>query len=337
MVSTGPLSSVRSVDDVDSALGGLARVVLADDKMIRRLHPNLKLTRTLTGRLATSGFPILGLPKHSEEGRRIRSLVRAPEGFVIYEIDYSQIELRTAAHISGDKGLINVFVRGDDLHAITAHLVLGAPKDKAKQDKSKHRLPAKAANFGYWMGLGAKGLTERVHQEGALEWSANCPGCKWFNAPHDDDCDSTRFFERFNQQFPGAPAYQQDRMAHARKTGKAYGLWGMEWSLPGVWSPHEEIAAQTERQAFALPIQEGAQRLIKQAMARVWRDLPKWRKTVEPILQIHDSLVFVVEKRAVQQFHAQTKQTMESIVEWSVPIVAEGSAGPTWLEQEDLK
>lgn len=309
--------------------------------MIARLHPQLKLTRTLTGRLATSGFPVLGLPKHSEEGRKIRGLVRAPEGFEIVEDDYSQIELRGAAHLSGDKKMIESFKNHVDLHALTAHLVLGAPPEKDKQDESKHRLPAKAANFGYWMGLQAKGLTEQVHKAGNLEWSADCPGCKSFRAPHSSKCDSERFFETFNRQFPGAPKYQQDRIDHAVKTGYAFGMWGMQWYLPGVWSPHEEVAEASKRQAFALPIQEGAQRLIKQAMRVVYeKDLPWARKQgarVEPILQIHDSLLFVVERDFVSQWHVRVKYTMESIVKWKVPIEAEGKHGPSWLELEKFK
>lgn len=307
---------------------------------IRRLHPHLKLTRTLTGRLATSGFPVLGIPKHSDEGKRIRSLVRAPKGYLIAEIDYSQIELRIAAHLSGDKGMIDVFMRGDDLHAITAHKVLGAPADKDKQDKSKHRLPAKAANFGYWMGLQAKGLTEQVHKAGNLEWSADCPGCKSFKSPHAKNCDSVRFFDVFNQQFPGAPKYQQDRMDHAEKTGFAYGMWGMQWYLPGVWSPHDDVAEATKRQAFAIPIQEGAQRLIKQAMRKVWeQDLPWARQEgihVEPILQIHDSLVWCVEEDAAPAWVRRVRSTMETVHTFRVPIAAEGDAGPSWTEMETI-
>lgn len=309
--------------------------------IIRRLHPALKLTRTLTGRLATSGFPVLGLPKHSEEGRRIRSLIRAPEGMSIVEDDYSQIELRAAATLSGDKGMIEVFVTGQDLHAITAHKVLGAPKEKDKQDESKHRLPAKAANFGYWMGLSPKGLTEQVHKAGNLEWSADCPGCKHYNADHADDCDSERFFRVFNEQFPGAPAYQQDRMDHCEETGHAYGMWGEDWYLPGVWSPHDEVAEATKRQSFALPIQSGAQRLIKKAMKAVEQnDLP-WAKKqgahVEVILQIHDALLSVVEQGFEKQWHERVKNTMETVATWKVPLIAEGKYGPSWMELGKFK
>jgi len=615
---------------------------------IRRLHPALKITRTLTGRLATSGFPVLGLPKHSEEGKRFRRLVRAPRGFVIYSIDYSQIELRVAAELSRDEGMIEAFRSGQDIHALTAHRVLGAPANPKQQDESKHRLPAKACyhpdtevltkdgwvrianlrpdeeviqafpsqhgkvrlgwtvpldvftrndyrslvhlqnenidlrvtpdhrmlewnsdgewtitmpeafgkggfwvnagilatghpkgnthllriavacqadgsykgrqiiwgfskqrkverlrrllteagltwaeqtyrppagdptvtrlilrdpaavrsvrrlldpdktlpwrwlllplhcrqavldeaafwdshqcphgtlylfstmarknadvlqaigavsgrksrlvagdiatlsmktrahtcsghltrtrasykgpvvclsvpssfvlvrshgvtlicgqcNFGYWMGLEAKGLTEQVRKAGRQDWSADCGGCRSYKLPHDPDCDSVRFFKEFDRQFPGAKAYRQDRIAHAHETGMAYGLWGAEWYLPGVWSPHDEIREATERQTFALPIQEGAQRLIKQAMARVaQKDLPWARKQqarVEPILQIHDELLFCVEKSFVKPWHRRVKQSMESVASWVVPIVAEGSAGPSWLEKEKL-
>ena len=303
-----------------------------------RLHPALKLTRTLTGRLATTGFPVLGLPKHSEEGRKFRALVRAPEGWAIVSVDYSQIELRVAAHLSQDKGMIEVFRRGDDLHAISAHELLGAPKEKAKQDESKHRLPAKAANFGYWMGLSSKGLTEQVHKAGNLAWSKGCKGCQNYNAPHDADCDSERYFRWFDKRFPGAPRYQEQRAEHARKTGMGYGLWGEEWFLPGIWSPHDEVAEATKRQAFALPIQSGAQRLIKKAMALVKsRDLPKAKAPVEPILQVHDELLFCVWASYAAEWVGVVKKTMESIAQWSVPVIAEGKAGPTWLDVKKLK
>jgi DNA polymerase-1 len=309
--------------------------------MIRRLHPALKLTRTLTGRLATSGFPVLGLPKHSDEGKRIRRLVRAPEGFEIVEVDYSQIELRVAAHLSGDKNMIRAFVDGIDLHALTAHLVLNAPKEKEKQDESKHRLPAKAANFGYWMGLEAKGLTEQVHKAGNLHWSADCPGCKSYRADHLPSCDSQRFFDVFNKKFPGAPAYQAARMQHAEDTGYGFGMWGEQWFLPGVWSPHDEVAAATKRQAFALPIQSGAQRLIKKAMAAIYaHDLP-WardqREPVEIILQIHDALLCVVPKPFAKAWAARIKHTMETVATFKVPIIAEAKHGPSWMEMEKFK
>lgn len=303
--------------------------------MIRYLKPQLKLTRTLTGRLATSGWPVLGIPKHSEEGRRIRNLVRAPKGYVLVEVDYSQIELRAAAHLSGDKGMIDAFNKKIDLHTLTAHLVLGAPKEKEKQDDSKHRLPAKAANFGYWMGLETKGLTEQVHKAGNLEWSKDCPGCKSWKAPH-VKCDSERFFHTFDKQFPGAPAYKQDRMNHAVKTGYGFGMWGEQWFLPGVWSPHDEVASASKRQAFALPIQSGAQRLIKQAMAKVsTADLP-WAKEegadAHVILQIHDSLLSLVEESFAKQWYTRIKHTMETIATWKVPIEADGKYGPSWME-----
>lgn len=306
---------------------------------IRRLHPGLQLTRTLTGRLATAGYPVLGLPKKSDEGKRIRSLVRAPKGFVIGSWDYSQIELRIAAHLSGDKGMVKAFRDGIDIHALTVERVFGLPKSEAAK-KGPKRTAAKAANFGYWMGLSEKGLTEQVHKEGVLDWSADCPGCKSFKAPHDPGCNSVEFFESFDQQFPGAPAYQRARMKHAEETGFAYGMWGMEWYLPGVWSPHEEVAEQTKRQAFAIPIQEGAQRLIKQAMRCVAeQDLPWARKqgaVVEPLLQIHDELLFLVEQPFARTWHTRVKKTMESVVTLKVPVVAEGSVGPSWLEQEEM-
>lgn len=307
---------------------------------IRRLHPALKLTRTISGRLATSGFPVLGMPHHSEEGRQFRRLLRAPRGFVIYEADYSQIELRAAGELSHDEKLIEAYKRGEDIHAKTAHLVLNAPKDKAKQDDHKHRLPAKTGNFSMLMGTTPMGLTASIHKAGNLEWSADCPGCKSYKAPH-VKCDSERFMREWFTTYSGVRAWMDERRAYAEQTGTAYGMWGMSWALPGAFSPHEEVREQTLRQAHALPVQEGAQRLIKKAMAAVWaKDLADARKLgmpVEPILQIHDSLLFVVERAAVRIWHAMVKATMENIVTWSLPIVAEGKVGENWLEQEKLK
>lgn len=297
--------------------------------MIRYLHPHLQLTRTLTGRLATSGFPVLGLPRHSAEGKQFRSLVQAPEGFLLYEADYSQIELRTLAHLSGDPVMQKVYREGGDIHAETAFAVFGVPTDQ--QDDSLHRLPAKTGNFSMVMGTTEMGLTTSIHQAGNLAWSKDCPGCKSWKAPHAKNCDSLLFMRSWFTKYAGARRFMDDRRAHALRTGRAYGLWGMEWALPGVWSPHEEIREATLRQSHALPIQEGAQRLIKQAMHQVAKDLATFRSTVYPILQIHDSLLFVVLKENVAQWHARVKKTMESIVQWSVPIIADGKAGPTWL------
>ena len=307
---------------------------------IRRLHPSLRVTRTLSGRPATSGFPVLGLPKKSQEGRRIRSLVRAPKGYVIGSWDYSQIELRIAAKISGDQALQRAYIDGLDIHTQTCELIFGLPKEK--QDKGLHRTPAKAGNFGYWMGMEAKGLTEAIHKEGVLSWSADCPGCKRFGAEHAANCDSVKFFAGFDRAYPGARAYQLARREHVRKTGFAYGLWGERWFLPGAWSPHEDVREATERQAFALPIQSGNARLIKQAMAQVWyKDLP-WAKAqgfdVQPILWVHDELLFCLEEAALRAWAPRIKATMETVTELlqPVPIVAEGSYGPSWLEQTEI-
>ncbi len=306
---------------------------------IERLHPQLKLTRTLTGRLATSGFPVLGLPKHSEEGRQIRGLVRAPKGFSIYEADYSQIELRTAAEISGDKKMTEAYINGEDIHANTARDVLNAPPNKKDQDDSKHRLPAKTGNFSMLMGTTFSGLTTTIHKAGNLEWSKDCPGCKNWKAPH-EHCDSERFMNEWFHVYYGVRQFMDDRRAHALKTGTAYGMWGMEWALPGAWSPHEDIREAALRQAHALPVQEGAQRLIKQAMKVIYtKDLPWARQLkaiVQPILQIHDSLLFLVPVGFVPQWHARVKHTMETIVKWKVPIVADGKCGPSWLELEAI-
>jgi DNA polymerase I len=300
--------------------------------VISRLHPQLKTTRTLTGRLATSGFPMLGLPKHSEEGRQIRGLVKAPKGFLIYESDYSQIELRTAAHRSGDKKMIAVYKSGGDIHANTGLAVFGVPREQ--QDDSLHRLPSKTTNFSMLMGTTPMGLTASIHKAGNLEWSKDCPGCKSYKADH-VNCASVDMMDGWFREYAGVRAFMDESRATAEKTGFAYGIWGEEWYLPGVWSPHEDVREATLRQSHALPVQSGAQRLIKLAMKAVHARLPK-DGTVEPILQIHDSLLFLVAVRFAEKWHRIVKETMENIVTWKVPIIADGKAGPSWLTLEKL-
>lgn len=305
--------------------------------MIKRLHPQIKLTRVITGRLATGGYPILGLPKRSETGKKIRGLIVAPPGFSVMEFDYSQIELRTAAELSKDKALIHAYKRGEDIHAQTGHHVLGLPPEKSKQTIAQ-RVSAKTANFSMLMGTSPKGLIENIHRaladEGLpLTWSANCPGCKNFKAEHRFDCDSVKMMDGWFALYKGVRTFMDERRIRATETGRAYGLWGMEWFLPGVWSPHEEVREATLRQSHALPVQEGAQRLIKKAMAVVGRLVSR---AVEPILQVHDSLLFIVPTDFVREWYRQVKHAMEHVAKWCVPIVADGSFGPSWLEQEAL-
>lgn len=300
--------------------------------MIKRLHPNLKITRIITGRLATEGFPVLGLPKYSAEGKRVRKALRARPGWKIIKSDYSQVELRVAAELSGDEGLRQAFRDGEDIHASVAHRVLGAPKAKKDQDEWKHRLPAKAANFGYWMGLGEKGLTEQVHKAGVLSWSARCPGCKFHKADHDHDCDSVRFFAEYNKKYPLARKYQVDRIEEARHSGLAYDFWGRTWYLPGVWAEDIGVREATERQAFALPIQSTAQGIIKRAMIQLRQQgMPEYAL---PILQVHDELLFEVQDAYVLSFGRYLKSVMENVVSFSVPIIAEWEFGPSWAETE---
>jgi DNA polymerase I len=183
----------------------------------------------------------------------------------------------------------------------------------------------------------------QVHKAGNLQWGYRngslCTGCKHFSAEHDDWCDSTRFFNAYNARYPEARKYQERQMAQAEKTGYAEGIWGERWFLPGVQSPHEDIREAAKRQAFALPIQGGNARLIKQAMTairpKVWEARARGL-LVEPILQIHDELLFHTPEDFLLEWVGIVKPIMETVATLKVPIVAEAKAGPSWLEQEKL-
>lgn len=305
------------------------------------LHPNIKLTRTVTGRLATGGYPILGLPKHSDDGKRIRGLAKAPDWAWFYEIDYSQIELRTLAELSKDTTLVTSYKQGIDIHSVTAHKVLGAPADKSQQDKSKHRLPAKTVNFSIVMGTTGVGLSASINK--ALADDAEDQFKKKGVRPVYEDWTQQQAEDLIGEwlaTYADVAAFMAARRALGVETGRAYGMWGAEWFLPGCWAKDERAREETLRQTHALPVQEGAQRLLKMAMRAIWeRDLP-WAAQqgarVLPILQYHDALEFLVEKEFLMNWHQRVKATMEGAAKWTVPIVAEGSYGPSWAEQKEI-
>jgi len=300
-----------------------------------RIYPALQTTRVITGRLATTGLPLLGLPARSPNGRQVRDAVRAPDGWVVAKIDWSQIELRIAAHLSGDTTMIRCFQDGLDIHTLTAQRILDAAASGAAPDDSARQM-AKGINFGYWMGLGPKGLTEHMHRHGFREWSARCPGCRSHRDQHGPFCRSEQAFRDFEAQFPAARAYQERKRQECRETGFVTGLWGERWFLPGIWSPHVRVREATARQAYAIPIQSGNARLMKQAMTRIHQQGLSTRPGVEPILQVHDELVYLVSRDLVDAWLPQVITIMEHVATLAVPIVAVGSYGPSWLDQHSF-
>lgn len=307
-----------------------------------RIHPTFRITRVVSGRLAASDPNILAMPKHGKFATRFRAGFTAGPGRYIYSWDLSQIELRVLAHLSQDPVLLDAFRAGKDLHAALAQRIFGvAPKD---QDDSKHRLPAKAINFGIPMGMTFRGLTIELKKNG-------------LNVTEDD---AARWLAETMELYAGVPAYQADKVADARRLGYVTDLCGRRRYIGGIRSFDDGVRQEAERFSFSTPIQAGAQEVMKQAEAYVWNDviLPRQHRGewVEPLIQIHDDIVLEAETRDVsfiphrdpkkaakggmlaivgddslhrQVVHAMTKTFRTP---FSVPIKTDGKMGVNWGE-----
>lgn len=304
-----------------------------------RIHPTFRITRVVTGRLAASNPNILAMPKHGKFAKRFRAGFVAGEGQYICSWDLSQIELRVLAHLSQDPVLLDAFRTGKDLHARLAQRIFGV--DPKNQDDSKHRLPAKAINFGIPMGMTAIGLCLELRKNGV-------------DVTEDD---AQRWLTETMALYARVPEYQQGKVAEAKRFGFVTDIRGRRRYIGGIRSFDNAVRSEAERFAFSTPIQAGAQEVMKEAEAYVYRDilLPHWkaRRQVEPLIQIHDDLVLesgllrdgrVVPhpskpgKKVIEfkntELHDQMVYAMTKVpAHWlSVPIETDGTAGPNWGE-----
>lgn len=296
----------------------------------RRVRPHFRLTVIPTGRLAAYDPNVLAIPKHSTWGKRIRKAIIAPRHFVFGSWDYNQLEMRIMAHVSQDRGLLKAYREGIDIHAQTAFNIFGVdPKD---QDESLHRLPAKTTGFGILMGISGYGLAEQLNaysrqaQIDAAERGETIDMKLW----EPDKC--SRFINIWLNTYPSVRQFQQARRREVEEYGIVRDFNGRRFLLPQVWCAQQKLADHALRQAQAMPIQSGAQVVVKRAMAQIPFLLTKFPGAVYPLLQVHDELDFEVRKTRLKSWHAALKSVMETTTALSVPIIAEGKAGPSWGE-----
>jgi uracil-DNA glycosylase family 4 len=289
-----------------------------------RIHTTFKLTRVVTGRLAASDPNLLAMPKHGKFAKRFRQGFVSGDDTFLASWDLSQIELRVLAHLSQDPILLHAFRTGQDLHATLAQRIFGvAPKD---QDKSKHRLPAKAVNFGIPMGMTNIGLCLELRKNGVDL----------------DEDDAQRWLNETMALYAEVPRYQQGKIAEARRYGFVTDLRGRRRYIGGIRAFDQAIRAEAERFAFATPIQAGAQELMHEAEAHVYQHilLPYWddHRRVEPIVQIHDDLLLECERDLVKELDTKMRFAMTQVpAHWlSVPIETSGECGVNWGDMHDI-
>lgn len=273
-----------------------------------RVHTTYNQTITATGRLSSSDPNLQNIPTRSELGRTVKTAFSAGEGSVFLAVDYSQIELRLLAHLSGDEHLVRAFNEGEDFHAETAARVFGVPVSEVTPDL---RSRAKAVNFGIVYGQQAYGLSQSLHISMA---------------------EARDMIDRYYEAYPGVRTFLDNVVARARQTGYAETMYGRRRHIPELKAKNPQLRGFGERTAMNHPMQGTAADIIKIAMARVSRRLEEEGFAAHMILQVHDELDFECPVDEVERLTAMVRDVMEHVVDLRVPLIAEASTGVTWAD-----
>ncbi|MEG3222033.1 DNA polymerase I [Vibrio gigantis] len=272
-----------------------------------RVHTSYHQAVTATGRLSSTDPNLQNIPIRNEEGRRIRQAFVAQHGWKILAVDYSQIELRIMAHLSGDKALLEAFQQGKDIHAATAAEIIGVD---IEQVTTEQRRRAKAVNFGLIYGMSAFGLAKQL-------------GIPRGEAQH--------YMDTYFERYPGVMQYMEDTRSAASEQGFVETIYGRRLHLPEIQSRNGMRRKAAERAAINAPMQGTAADIIKKAMLLV----DEWIQTegdgrVKLLMQVHDELVFEVEESALAEIESKVQELMESAADLDVPLVAEAGHGDNW-------
>jgi len=272
-----------------------------------RVHTSYHQAVTATGRLSSTDPNLQNIPIRNEEGRRIRQAFVAPHGWKILAVDYSQIELRIMAHLSGDKALLEAFQQGKDIHAATAAEIIGVSIEDVTTEQRRR---AKAVNFGLIYGMSAFGLAKQL-------------GIPRGEAQH--------YMDTYFERYPGVMQYMEDTRSAASEQGYVETIFGRRLHLPEIKSRNGMRRKAAERAAINAPMQGTAADIIKKAMLLV----DEWIQSegngrVKLLMQVHDELVFEVEESALTEIESKVQELMEAAAELEVPLVAEAGHGDNW-------
>ena len=292
---------------------GLLKVIGPDG----RIHTSFQMTVTATGRLSSTEPNLQNIPVRKELGAQIRTMFAAPAGKVLVDADYSQIELRLLAHISGDTNMQEAFLSGEDFHAVTASKVFNVPLEEVNHEL---RGRAKAVNFGIVYGISAFSLAQDIGVRPA---------------------EAKAYMEAYLDRYSGVREYMHDIVAVAKETGCVRTLWNRRRDLPELKSSNFNMRAFGERVALNMPIQGTAADVIKLAMVRVRDRLADECAEARLVLQVHDELIVECPEGDADRVRQLLKEEMERItpppvagipVTFSVPLLVEANAARTWAE-----
>ena len=270
-----------------------------------RVHTSYHQAVTATGRLSSSEPNLQNIPIRTAEGRRIREAFVAESGSLIMAADYSQIELRIMAHLSGDEALLNAFNKGLDIHRATAAEIFDVALEDVLDEQRRH---AKAVNFGLIYGMSAFGLSKQINV--ARKQAQN-------------------YIDAYFDRYPGVKKYMDDTRERAREDGYVETVYGRRLYLPDINSKNHNMRQYAERTAINAPMQGTAADIIKLAMIEVDKYVSD-SDAVKMIMQVHDELVFEVEEAAMDGVVEHVKALMESVADLDVPLLVEAGFGANW-------
>ena len=273
-----------------------------------RVHTNYAQAVAVTGRLSSNDPNLQNIPIRTPEGRRVREAFIAPPGHRIVSADYSQIELRIMAHISGDEGLLRAFAEGIDVHRATASEVFGVPVPEVSSEQRRY---AKVINFGLIYGMGAFGLASNLN----IEQKA-----------------ARDYIDRYFARYPGVKRYMDETKREAAERGYVETMFGRRIYLPEIQGGNGPRRAGAERQAINAPMQGTAADLIKLSMIAVQKTLDDERRATRMVMQVHDELVFEVPEAELDWAKAEVPRIMAGVAALKVPLLAEVGVGRNWEE-----
>ena len=278
------------------------------DKDTGRIHTSYHQAVAATGRLSSTDPNLQNIPIRTREGRRIRQAFIAPPGHSLVAADYSQIELRIMAHLSGDASLLRAFAEDRDVHQATAAEVFGAPLDAVSADQ---RRSAKAINFGLIYGMSAFGLARQLGIGRG---------------------DAQKYVDLYFERYPGVKRYMDETRLKARETGFVETVFGRRLYLPEIQSRNQALRQYAERSAINAPMQGTAADIIKRAMIDVDAWLQTSRAPARLIMQVHDELVLEVADEAIPAIVDQLRSHMAKAAELAVPLKVDVGVGRNWDE-----
>jgi len=271
-----------------------------------RVHTSYQQAVAATGRLSSTEPNLQNIPIRSEEGRKIRQAFVAPPGYTIVAADYSQIELRIMAHLSGDAGLLNAFSKGEDIHRATAAEVFEVEPDSVTHDL---RRSAKAINFGLIYGMSAFGLAQQL------------------GLPRNQ---AQAYIDLYFSRYPGVRQYMEDIREQAKRRGYVETIFGRRLYLPDINAKNQALRQYAERTAINAPMQGSAADIIKRAMIACDRWITDSNANVKMIMQVHDELVFEVATADLADYREKIRGLMTGAAELAIPLLVEIGSGANW-------